>query len=702
MMKSVGRHVTSIACRMAQLLCLLLSCSSIVHAADLPRIFIVHSYDPENFVSLPQDNGLIEGLTENGFVDNETVVIKRFFMDTKRTYTRPEQIEARGKEALAEIKAFKPDLVITVDDNAARTVMLPLVDSGIPIVFTGINSLPEAYNQHRRFMQTRIHPAHNVTGVYEKLYVWKSVQLMREVLNNLKKIVLIVDDSPTGNAIRKQMENELAANGSDILYSIRQVGTFADYKQLIRLIDSNPEIGAYYPVAVRLSTDDGTVVTGRDILAWTLGHARKPAFAVNNFTCKLGVFGGVSVDFTAMGRQAARKAVLILKGTKAGDISIEDAAEYALIFNIARARQLGVTIAPELLGAADHIYETMLLPGAAKLFHILIVQSNEKGLGAGADVEKGMLAELAGNGFVEAENLQISRFYMQTRRKYTTPDKIHQRGQAALSAVEKMNPDLVITLDDTAVQEVMLPLVDSSFPVLFGSMILPPEWYNLKNRFMVSRANPGHNVSGVTGEFEYEKSMETIQIIFPEAKNMVLINSGNAAWLDKMNMLLKKQIAACSSKCSLTSIRLESVVTVKEFKRLILKNNDDPDVDIVSAVFPVGLTREDGTVSPLPEILAWLFQHQKKPGFTFCDSWVKYGYLLAAAINFEATGRQLGDQVLRVIHGSDPGDMAIQSPVDSYLAVNMARAEQLGLALSVDILEAARKIYYKMEPEKAH
>ena len=152
MMKTVGRHVTAIAYRMAQLLCLLLSCSSIVYAADLPRIFIIHSYDPENFTSLPQDNGLIQGLTENGFVDNETVVIKRFFMDTKRTYIRPEQIEARGKEALAEIKAFKPDLVITVDDNAARTVMLPLVDSGIPVVFTGINSLPEAYNQRRRFM----------------------------------------------------------------------------------------------------------------------------------------------------------------------------------------------------------------------------------------------------------------------------------------------------------------------------------------------------------------------------------------------------------------------------------------------------------------------------------------------------------------------------------------------------------------------
>ena len=701
-MKTAGQYIRTIGCCTAYLLCLLLVWHNIVQAADLARVFIVHSYDPENFVSQSQESGLVQGLLENGFVDRETVVIKRFFMDSKRTYTRPEQIEARGKEALAEIRAFKPDLVITVDDNAAQTVMLPLVDSDIPVVFTGINNLPEVYNQRRRFMQNRLRPGHNVTGVYEKLYIGKSVQLMGEVVENLEKVVFIVDDSPTGNAIKKQMEKELSGNGSNILYSIRQVGSFADYKELIRLIDTDPEIGAYYPVAVRLSTDDGTVITGRDILAWTLAHARKPAFAVNYFVCRLGVFGGVSVDFTTMGRQAAEKAARILKGTKAGDIPIEDAAGDALIFNIARARQLGLTIAPELLASADHIYETMLLPGAVKLFHILIVQSNEKGLGAGADVEKGMLAQLAGNGFVEGENLQISRFYMQTRRTYTTPDQVHQRGLAALKAVEKIKPDLVITLDDAAAGEVMLPLVDSSFPVLFGGTILPPEWYNLKKRFMAGRASPEHNVSGVTGEFAYEKSMETIHVIFPEAKSIVLISSGNTSWLEKMNKLLQKQIMVCSSKCTLTSIRVESSSTLRKFKELIMENSNDPDVDIISAVFPVGLTREDGTVCPLPEILEWLFEHQKKPGFTFCDSWVRYGYLLAAAINYEATGRQLAGQVIRVIRGSDPGDMAIQRPADSYLAVNLARADQLGLALPVDILEGARKIYHTMEPEKAH
>ncbi len=679
----------------------LLLWSTVNHAANLPRVFIVHSYDSDNFVSLPQDNGLVQGLAEYGYVDGETVNIKRFYMDTKRTFTRPGQIAARGKEALAEIRTFAPDLVITVDDNAAGTVMLPLIDTDIPVVFTGINNLPEAYNRQRKFMRNRISPGHNVTGVYEKLYIGKSVQLMEDIVPDLRKIIFIIDDSPTGNAIRLQMERELAADESDVLYSIRQISSFADYKELIRRIDADPEIGAYYPVAVRLSREDGTTITGRDIMLWTLEHARKPAIAVTYFACKFGMFGGVSVDFTAMGRQAGHKGSLILKGSRAGDISIDDAAEYALIFNIARARQLGITIAPELLASADDVYETMQLPVEPKLFHVLIVQSNGKGLGAGADVETGVLAELAASGFVEGKNLQISRVYMQARRKYWTPEQMHNQGLAALEEVRRLDPDLVITLDDPAVKEVMLPLVDSRYPVLFGSMMLPPEFYNTSTRFMETLARPGHNVSGVTGVFQLKKSLEAMQVLLPKAKSIVLIISGNFFWRTEMTRILREKIAECRERCRLVSIRVESAATFAEFKQLVLQFNADPSVDVISAVYPVGLTREDGSVSPLPETLDWLFANQHKPGFTFCAGWVKYGYLLSAAIDFEATGRQLGQQVVRVLWGTDPGDIPIENPSDTYLAVNLARARQLGLDIPVDVLEAARKVYYTMEPELA-
>jgi len=684
------------------LLCLLLSCVGMVTARDLPMVFIVHSYDPDNPATIPQDNGLVQGLADQGFVDGETVKIERFFMDTKRSYTKPELVEERAREALARIRDVRPDLVFTVDDNAARTVMLALVDSNIPVVFTGINIRPEVYNKGREFMAGRQYPGHNVTGVYEKLYIEKSVQVMGEIVPDLKKVVFIVDESLTGNAIRQQIESELVANKTSILYTIRQVGSFDEYKQLIRWLNADPETGAYYPVAIRLAAEDGSIVSAREIMQWTLGHVRKPALSVNYFTCKLGSLGGVSVDFTAMGRQAGNMGALILKGQPAGEIGIEDAAKYGLVFNVARARQLGVAIPADLLGAADYVYKTMEIPVVPKPFHILIVHSNEKGLGAETDIEKGLLAELDRSGFVDGDNLKVCSFYMQTRRTYITPEQIHQRGLAALEKVKEVKPDLVVTLDDAAAKEVMLPLVDSAYPVLFGGTKVPPERYNILKKFMSSRANPGHNVSGVTSEFLYEKTLEAVQIAFPEARSIVLINSGNLSQLQLMNKILQEEIDACGHSCRLSSVRIESTSTLAEFKRLVLKYNVDPNVDLISAVYPVGLTRENGTVNPLSETLSWLFAHQTKPGFTFCDNWVRYGYLMAAGFDFEATGRQLGQQAIRVLRGADPADLPIQSPADSYIALNLARGRQLGIEFPVDILEAAHKIYHTMEPEKAH
>ena len=702
MMTTTAQYIRGLSFTAALLLCLMSPCFNSVQGAELPRIFIVHSYDPENLASNPQDNGLVKGFSDHGFVDGDTVTIERFFMDTKRTYTKPEQVEARGREALARIKAFKPDLVITVDDNAVRTVMLPLVDSDISVVFTGMNNKPEVYNSGSEFMRNRLHPGHNVTGVHEKLYIEKMMQVMGEIVPNLKKVVFIVDDSLTGNAIKKQIEEEFFAANSGVLYTIRKTSSFEEYKQLVRWIDTDPEIGAYYPVTTRLTAGDGSMITTRDIMHWTLGHVRKPALTVNYFMAKLGTIGGLSVDFTAMGRQAAHMGAKILKGQPAGEIAIEDAARYALVFNIARARQLGMVIAPELLGAADQVYDAMELDVAPKPFHILIVQSNEKGLGAGSDIEKELLAELGRNDFVEGDNLKISRFYMKTRRTYITTEQVYRRGQAALEKVEQINPDLVITLDDVAAKEVMLSLVDSSYPVLFGGISLSPERYNATRRFMSGRVHPGHNVSGVTGEYQYEKSMQAVQLAFPEARNVVLITTEGSFWQDGMNKILKGKVAACDRRCNMTSVRIESASTLKEFKRLVLKHNGDSDVDLISAVSPIGLVREDGTVSPLSETLSWLFENQTKPGFTFSDNWVQYGYLIAAAIDFETTGKQLGQQAIRVLRGADPGDLLIQSPAAPYIVVNLARARQLGVELPVGILEAAQKVYHTMEPEKAH
>jgi hypothetical protein len=63
-------------------------------------------------------------------------------------------------------------------------------------------------------------------------------------------------------------------------------------------------------------------------------------------------------DRPACGEKAAK----ILAGTKPGDLPIEDAPEYAIVFNLKRAHDLGIEIPVSLLTAADAVYKDDLVP----------------------------------------------------------------------------------------------------------------------------------------------------------------------------------------------------------------------------------------------------------------------------------------------------------------------------------------------------
>jgi len=322
---------------------------------SIPKIFILHSYEAGNVCGQPQHDGVVAALQEAGYIQGHNIQFTVYYMDTKCKNNTPELIRKQAQMALDRIRSTHPSVLVTLDDNAFRTVALKLVDSPLPIVFSGMNGQPEDYNQKVRFMESRGHPGHNITGVYEKLHIADAFRVHCRLFGEVRKIRIILDTSPTGKAIYRQVNLELAKESVPCTWDVKIARSWEDYQREIKRVNNISEIGAIYPVAILLKNGSGKTYTAPEIFAWTIKNSRKPEIAVNYAFTRLGLFGGAAVDFFAMGRQAGKMVEEILGGRSPGIIPIEDARKYALVFNLVRARQLGIELPAEVILAADEI-----------------------------------------------------------------------------------------------------------------------------------------------------------------------------------------------------------------------------------------------------------------------------------------------------------------------------------------------------------
>ncbi len=320
-----------------------------------PRVFILHSYECGHVCGQPQHNGVVAALKKAGFCKKENVKIEQYFMDTKRKNNTPELIAEQSRIALDKIRSFCPQVLVTLDDNAFGAVVSDLVDTPVSIVFSGMNGQPEDYNQTKPCIDSRSRPGHNITGIYEKLHIVDAIRVHSRLFPGLGKIRIFVDPSPTGQAISRQIRLEIKREPIPCAWDMKTTRSWKEYQAGILSANRDSDVGAIYPAALLLKDRAGKTYTAPEIFAWTILNSKKPEIALNYAFTRMGLFGGAAVNFYSMGYQAGQMVAKILLGKDPGDIPIEDAQRYALVFNLERANQLGIEIPLDILMAADEV-----------------------------------------------------------------------------------------------------------------------------------------------------------------------------------------------------------------------------------------------------------------------------------------------------------------------------------------------------------
>ncbi|HOP15305.1 MAG: hypothetical protein KDI22_05285 [Gammaproteobacteria bacterium] len=164
-------------------------------AADLPKCLFVSSYHQGYAWSDGVERGLRQTLQGK-------CQIHQYDMDTKRKKSEEEH-KAAALEAKALIESWRPDVVITADDNAAKYLIQPYYrDDKLPFVFCGINWTVKEYG----------FPYKNVTGMIEVAPVKAMLEEARGLVPGAHKMLYIGADTSTEmkNAarIRKAAEDQ--------------------------------------------------------------------------------------------------------------------------------------------------------------------------------------------------------------------------------------------------------------------------------------------------------------------------------------------------------------------------------------------------------------------------------------------------------------------------------------------------------------
>lgn len=331
----------------------------------------------------------------------------------------------------------------------------------------------------------------------------------------------------------------------------------------------------------------------------------------------------------------------------------------------------------------------LLIPSwstAAGKSRVLIVHSYEKNHVCGRPQADGVITALTEAGLYP-EQVDVSEFYMDTKRTYTTPEAIAERGRAALSQVRTLQPEVVVTLDDNAFKHVALPLLDDPrIQVVFSGMNGQPEDYDKQADFMKSRKHPGHNITGVYEKLHLQKAVNVINSTLPQLRKVVGITdyspTGNA---------LTRQFELEAAQGLPAQWEVRRVRTFAQYKDLIRELNAMPEVD---AIYPVALTLPDGQERvTAPEIFRWTVENSTKPEIALNYFFSELGLFGGASVDFTDMGRHAGMQAAAVLQGESAGDIAIIEAPDYAIVFNMERAEMLEIRIPNEILLASDAVY---------
>jgi putative ABC transport system substrate-binding protein len=298
---------------------------------NVPRIGVLAAPSASFFAT--RINAFQEGLRSHGYIDGKNIVIEYRYAEGKLD---------RLPALAAELVRLKVDVIVT--SATAGALALKNATGTIPVIFVATVDPVVA-----GLVASLARPGGNITGLTNVApdLSGKRLELLKESFPRVTRVAFLWNPSgPTGPLLWK--ETLVAAPALALeLYSL-EVRTPGDF-------DSAFDAAGKSAIHALIVQPDPLINTHqRRILDFAVKN-RLPAIYAGPEFVDAGGLMSYAPSYTEQYRRAATYVDKILKGTKPAELPVEQPTRFELIINLKTAKEIGLTVPPNVLARADKV-----------------------------------------------------------------------------------------------------------------------------------------------------------------------------------------------------------------------------------------------------------------------------------------------------------------------------------------------------------
>src|SRR5262245_1349979 len=306
------------------------------HAQQAGKIFRIGLLDQSTASgSAMLVNAFRQELSKLGWIEGKNITIEYRFAEQK-----PERLP----ELAADLLRLKVDLIVVTSSRAARATRS--ATTTIPIVMTNT-----ADPVGEGLVASLARPGGNVTGLsgLATELNTKRLEILKDTVPRLARVGLLLGSE--GGIARDLQLKELRTAAPALKLKLDEIEIPVDAKSL----ESAFQTAKQKKINAIITTAARPFFAERKRIVELVGKYRLPAIYFQKEFVDEGGLMSYGTDNADLYRRAAHYVDKILQGAKPADLPVEQPKKFEFVVNLKAAKQIGLTIPPNVLAIADRV-----------------------------------------------------------------------------------------------------------------------------------------------------------------------------------------------------------------------------------------------------------------------------------------------------------------------------------------------------------